>query len=45
MLLYALGNQASFTGFIDFLGIAEPDKLVSGVLVEVMHGIIHTPCR
>ena len=28
MILYALGDQASVTGFIDFLGIAEPDQVV-----------------
>ena len=36
MLLYALGGQASVTGFIDFLGIAEPDQVVSGVFVGVL---------
>ena len=40
MLLYALGNQASVTGFIDFLGIAEPDQVVGGVLVGVLYGVI-----
>ena len=45
MLLYALGNKASVTGFIEFLGIAEPDQVVGGVLVGVLHGVIHTPFR
>ena len=40
MLLYALGNQASVTGFVDFLGIAEPDQVVGGVIVGVLHGVI-----
>ena len=43
MILYDLGNQAYVTGFIDFLGIAEPDQLVGGVLVGVLHGVIQTP--
>ena len=37
MLLYALGDQASVTGLIDFLGIVEPDQVVDGVLIGVMH--------
>ena len=45
MLLYALGNKAPVTGFIDFLGIAEPDQLVGGILVEVLHGVIQKPRR
>ena len=45
MLLYALCDQASVTGFIDFLGIAEPDQLFIGVLVGVLHSVIQTPCR
>ena len=45
MILYALGNQASVTGFIDFLGIAEPEQIVGGVLVGVLHGVIQTPRR
>ena len=45
MLLYELGNQASVTGFMDFLGIAEPDQVVGGVLVGVLHGVIQTPRR
>ena len=40
MLLYALGYQSSVTGFIDFLGIAEPDQIVSGVIVGVLHSVI-----
>ena len=36
MLLYILSDQASVTGFIDFLGIAESDQVVSGVLVGVL---------
>ena len=40
MLLYALGNQASIAGFIEFLGIAEPDQVVGGVIVGVLHGVI-----
>ena len=42
MLLYALGDQAYVTGFVDFLGIAEPDQVVGGVLVGVLHGAIQT---
>ena len=45
MLLYNLGDQASVTGFIDFLGIAEPDQVVSGVLVGLLHSVIQTPCK
>ena len=44
MILYALGDQASVTGFIDFLGIAEPDQLVGGVLVGVLHSVIQLNC-
>ena len=40
MLLYALGNQDSVSGFIYFVGIAEPDQVVGGVLVVVLHGVI-----
>ena len=43
MLLYALGDQASITGFINFLGIVEPDQVVGGVLVGVLHSVIQTP--
>ena len=43
MLLYNLGDKASITGFIDFLGIAEPDQVVGGVLVGVLHSVIQTP--
>ena len=42
MLLYALGNQASITGFIKFLDIADSDQVVGGVLVGVLHGAIQT---
>ena len=45
MLLYALGDQVFVTGFIDFLGIAEPNKVVGGVLIGIMHCVIHTPRR
>ena len=45
MLLYALGDQASVTGFIEFLGIAEPDQVVGGVLVGVLNSVIHAPRR
>ena len=45
MLLYALGDQASVTGFIDFLGITEPDQVVGGVLVSILHSVIQTTCR
>ena len=45
MLFYTLGHQASVVGFIEFLGIAEPDQVVGGVLVGVLHGIIHVPRR
>ena len=43
MLLYTLGYQASVTGFIDFLGIVEPDQVVGGVIVGVLHSVIQTP--
>ena len=42
MFLYALGNQAFVTGLIEFLEIAEPDQVVGGVLVRVLHGVIQT---
>ena len=45
MLLYAIGNQASVTGFIIFMGVVETDQAVGGVLVGVLHGVIHTPHR
>ena len=45
MLLYTLGDQASVTGFIDLLGIAEPDQVVSGVLAGVLHSVIQSPHR
>ena len=45
MLLYALGNKAFVTGLIDFMGIAEPDQVVGGVIVVVLHGVIQTPRR
>ena len=45
MLLYAFGDQASVTGFIDSLDIAEPDQVVSDVLVGVMHSVIQAPRR
>ena len=41
MLLYGLGDQASVTRFIDFMGIGEPDQVVGGVLVGVLHSVIH----
>ena len=43
MFLYALGGQDSVTGFIDFMGIAEPDQVVGGVLLGVLHSVIQTP--
>ena len=45
MILYALGDQDSVTGSIEFLGIAEPDQVVGGVLVDVLHSVIQAPCR
>ena len=45
MILHALGNQASVTSFIDFLGIAEPDHVVGGVPVGVLHGVIQKTSR
>ena len=45
MLLYTLGDQASITGFIDFLGSVEPDQVVSSVLVGVLHSVIQAPRR
>ena len=45
MLLYALGDHDSVTSFIEFLGIAEPDQVIDGVLVGVLHSVIQTPRR
>ena len=45
MLLYALGDQDSVTGFIYCLGIVEPDQVVGGVLFGVMRSVIHAPRR
>ena len=45
MLLYALGDQTSVTGFIDFLGMAEPDQEISGILVGVLHSVIQAHIR
>ena len=45
MLLYTLGDQASITGVIDFLGVTEPDQVVGGVIVGVLHSVIQAPCR
>ena len=45
MLLYALGDQASVTGFIDFLGISESDQVVGGVIVGVLHIVLQAPRR
>ena len=45
MLLYAIGDQAYVTGFVDFLGIAEPDQVVSGVLVGILHSVIQATRR
>ena len=43
MIFYSPCNQASITRLIDLLGVAEPDQVVSGVLVDVMDGVIKTP--
>ena len=43
LLLYALGDQAYVPGFIDFLGIAEPDQVVGGVIVGVLNSVIQAP--
>ena len=45
MLLCALGDQASVTGFIAFLVIAETDQIVGGVLVGLLYIVIQTPRR
>ena len=45
MLLYALGNKAYITGFIDFLDIAGPGQVVGGVFIGVLHGVIQMPRR
>ena len=45
MLLYALCDQAYITGLIDFLDIAEPDQVVGGVIVGVLHSVIQMPRR
>ena len=45
MLLYALGDQDSVTGFIEFLGIAEPEQVVGGIIVGVLHSVIQAPHR
>ena len=42
MLLYAPFNYDSVTGFIDLLGVVEPDQVVGGVLIGVLHGVIQT---
>ena len=44
ILLYSLSDQASVTGFIDFLGVAEPDQVVSGVLADVLNSVIQSSC-
>ena len=43
MLLFALGDQDSITDFIDFLGIAEPDQVVRGVVAGLLHSVIQLP--
>ena len=45
MLLHAPFNSAYIKRFIDLLGVTEPDQLVSGVIVGILHGVIHTPCN
>ena len=45
MLLYALGDQDSVTDFIDFLGIADYDQVVGGVIVGVLHSVLQAPRR
>ena len=45
MLLYALGDQAFVTVFIDIFGIAKPDQVVGGVLVGTLNSVIQTPRR
>ena len=45
MLVYDLGDQDSVTGFIEFMGIVEPDQVVVGVLVGVLYSVIQMPCR
>ena len=45
MLLYNLGDQAYVTGFIDFMGIAETDQVVDGVLIGVLDSVIKAPHR
>ena len=45
VLFYALGDQYYDAGFIDFMGIADPDQLVDGVLVGVLNSVIQTPRR
>ena len=45
ILLYALGDQDSITRFIDFMGIAEPEQVVGGVLVGILHSVIQAPRR
>ena len=44
MLLYIICNQAPVTGFIELIGVAEPEQVVVGVIFGVLHGVIHTPC-
>ena len=43
MVLYALGNQAFVTGFIEFKGIAESDQGVGVLIVGILRGVIKTP--
>ena len=45
MLLYAIDNQDSVIGIIDFIGIVEPDKVVGGVHGGLLYGVIQTPRR
>ena len=40
MILYAFVDQACVTGFIDSMGIAEPDQVVGIFLVGVLHSVI-----
>ena len=42
MFLYSLADQYSVTVFIDFPGIVEPDQVVGGVLVGMLHSVIQT---
>ena len=44
MLLYAPCNYYLIACFVDLMGVAEPDQIISDVIIGVLHGVIQTPC-